>query len=918
MELTKTYAPNEIENKWYQFWEASGYFKPQDKVGAPSYSIFMPPPNVTGTLHMGHGFQHTLMDILIRYHRMQGFNTLWQPGTDHAGIATQIVVERQLDKDGISRHDLGRDKFIDRVWQWKEMSGGTITRQMRRLGDSCDWSRERFTMDADLGLAVTELFIRLYEKGYIYRGKRLVNWDIKLQTAVSDLEVESHEENGHLWHIRYKVKDSSESVIVATTRPETMLGDTAVAVNPLDSRYQHLIGKTLILPLQNREIPIIADDYVDMEFGTGCVKITPGHDFNDYEIGLRHSLPIISILTLDGHINQEAPQQYIGLERFAARKQIIADLESAGLLVETKAHKLMVPRGDRTNVIIEPMLTDQWYVAMDKLAQDGLELVKNGEIKFVPDNWTTIYNQWLENIHDWCISRQLWWGHRIPAYYDEAGNYYVARTFADAVQMAGSDRLTQDGDVLDTWFSSGLWCFSTLGWPNNTLELDKFLPSNVLITGFDIIFFWVARMIMFTHEFTAKVPFKEVCVTGLIQDAQGNKMSKSKGNIIDPLDLIDGIDLEGLISKRTQSLMNPKQAQSIILQTRKDYPNGFPAFGADALRFTFAILATQGREIRFDVARVDGSRNFCNKLWNATKFVLMNAKTHEGLIGNFECASVIDTWILSALNQLIKDLEFAYTTYRFDLLAQKLYEFMWNEFCDWYVELAKVNLNSSDLSLRATTINVLLQVLECYLRLLHPIMPFITEELWQSVATISNRKTSDSIMIAPYPKVEEVGGMHSDSISEIRLLKEIITSVRNLRGEMNLSPALKVPLIIEEASESDSKFKHFIPYIQSLAKISQISFTSCLSSNHNAPIAVVAGVRFMLQVEVDVTVERVRLNKEIDKCVKELEKINLKLHNPVFLEKAPQDLVARDTLRMKELTNVIDTLKSQLLAMEGV
>ncbi|MBP9742856.1 MAG: valine--tRNA ligase, partial [Burkholderiales bacterium] len=751
MELTKTYAPNEIEAKWYQFWEDAGYFKPQAKIGAPSYSIFMPPPNVTGTLHMGHGFQHTLMDILIRYHRMQGFDTLWQPGTDHAGIATQIVVERQLDKEGVSRHDLGREEFIERVWQWKEMSGGTITRQMRRLGDSCDWSRERFTMDMDLGQAVTELFVRLYDKGYIYRGKRLVNWDIKLQTAVSDLEVESHEENGHLWYISYKVKDSAESLIVATTRPETMLGDTAVAVNPLDSRYKHLIGKMVVLPLQNREIPIIADDYVDMEFGTGCVKITPGHDFNDYEIGLRHSLPIISILTLDGHINQEAPQQYIGLERFAARKQIVADLENAGLLVEIKAHKLMVPRGDRTNVIIEPMLTDQWYVAMDKLAQDGLELVKNGEIKFVPDNWTTIYNQWLENIHDWCISRQLWWGHRIPAYYDEAGNYYVARTFMDAVEMAGSDKLTQDADVLDTWFSSGLWCFSTLGWPNNTLELDKFLPSNVLITGFDIIFFWVARMVMFTHEFIGKVPFREVCVTGLIQDAQGNKMSKSKGNIIDPLDLIDGIDLEGLIHKRTQGLMNPKQAQSIVLQTQKDYPNGFSAFGADALRFTFAILATQGREIRFDVARLDGSRNFCNKLWNATKFVLMNAKVHEGLIGDFECVSIIDTWILSALNQLIKDLELAYTTYRFDLLAQKLYEFMWNEFCDWYVELAKVNLNSNELSLCASTINVLLKVLECYLRLLHPIMPFITEELWQNVAKISQRKVTDSIMIAPYP-----------------------------------------------------------------------------------------------------------------------------------------------------------------------
>jgi len=682
MELAKTYSPSDIESKWYDIWESEGYFKPTYKEGAPSYCIQLPPPNVTGTLHMGHGFQHTLQDALIRYHRMRGYNTLWQPGIDHAGIATQMVVERNLEAEGLKRKDLGRDEFIKRVWQWKDYSGSTITKQMRRLGSSCDWSRERFTMDEGLSKAVIEVFVSLYERGFIYRGYRLVNWDVRRQTAVSDLEVKSTEESGSLWHFKYPVKDSDEFIVIATTRPETMLGDAAVAVNPDDERFKHLIGQSLVLPLVGRVIPIIADDYVDVNFGTGCVKITPAHDFNDYEIGKRHNLEMINILTLDGNINDNAPDKYCGLERFAARKQVIADLDALGLLVDTKPHKLMVPRGERDDVVLEPLLTHQWFINMDSFAKNGLDLVKNGDVRFVPDNWQVIYNQWLENIQDWCVSRQLWWGHRIPAYYDEAGKFYVARSKDEAIKQAGTDKLVQDQDVLDTWFSSALWSFSTLGWPEETRELKTFLPSNVLVTGFDIIFFWVARMVMFTDEFTGKVPFKDVYVTGLIQDSQGNKMSKSKGNVIDPLDLIDGISNADLVNKRTKNLMNPKQAESIARQTNKDYPQGFDAFGADALRFTFALLATHGREVRFDVKRINGSRNFCNKLWNASRFVLMNIESHRDLISKDADVSsmhlgMVDTWILASLGILIKELDFAYQTYRFDIAAQKIYEFVY-------------------------------------------------------------------------------------------------------------------------------------------------------------------------------------------------------------------------------------------------
>lgn len=915
MELAKTYSPEEIETKWYQDWEKSGYFKPTFNACAPNYCILLPPPNVTGTLHMGHGFQHTLMDMLIRYHRMRGYNTLWQPGTDHAGIATQIVVERMLDNEGLSRHDLGREEFIKRVWKWKEESGNTITRQMRRLGASCDWSRERFTMDEGLSKAVIEVFVSLYEKGYIYSGKRLVNWDIKLQTAVSDLEVISTEENGSLWHIRYPVKGSDESLVIATTRPETMLGDVAVAVNPKDERYIHLIGKTLVLPLSNREIPVIADEYVDVTFGTGCVKITPGHDFNDYEIGKRHNLPIISIMTLDGHINNEAPKQYQGLERFKARKQVIADLEQIGLMVEIKPHKLMVPRGDRTDVVIEPMLTDQWYVAMDKFAKDGLNLVQDGKIKFVPENWTTTYNQWLSNIQDWCISRQLWWGHRIPAYYDETGKYYVARNFNDAKEMSGTENLKQDNDVLDTWFSSALWCFSTLGWPENTKELNAFLPSNVLVTGFDIIFFWVARMIMFTNEFTGEVPFKEVCVTGLIQDAHGNKMSKSKGNVIDPLDLVDGISLERLIEKRTKNLMNPKQAESISKQTTKDYPDGFPAFGADALRFTFAALATHGREVRFDVKRIEGSRNFCNKLWNATRFMLMNTEQHAHLIGESYEANLADSWIFAELQKIVKDVDFAYSTYRFDMVAQKLYEFVWNEYCDWYLELAKVNLSSDDFKIRASTINTLLQVLETILRLLHPLMPFITEELWQDVVKIYGKPSTSSLMLAEYPIANEITPKDLSSLEKINIMKELITCIRNLRAEKNLNPGLKVPLIIE-ANEDEKDLFEFVPYIMSLAKISEVKFINPKDSplkqtdEHSEvglalPSATVNGITIILEVAIDKNEEKVRLGKEIEKHTKELEKLKIKLDNPSYADRAPKELVLRDKARATELENAI-------------
>lgn len=1012
------YNPAEIESKHYQNWETQGYFQPDMDLTKPSFSIQLPPPNVTGTLHMGHAFNQTIMDGLTRYYRMKGCNTAWIPGTDHAGIATQIVVERQLAAQNVSRHDLGREKFLEKVWEWKEVSGGTITQQMRRVGCSADWTREYFTMDDVRAETVTEVFVRLYEQGLIYRGKRLVNWDPVLGTAVSDLEVESVEEQGSMWHIRYPLADNpAEAVIVATTRPETLLGDVAVAVNPEDERYTHLIGKELILPLTGRTIPVIADEYVEKDFGTGCVKITPAHDFNDYEVGKRHDTRLVNVFDLEAKVLANAevfnfkgeaqqgfalPEKYAGLDRFTARKQMVADLQEQGLLVEIKAHTLMTPKGDRTGSVIEPMLTSQWFVAMSatpnggepdsefkglSLADKAKKAVDSGAVRFIPENWVNTYNQWMNNIQDWCISRQLWWGHQIPAWYDKRGNHYVARseeqvywkvfqeTFEEAYKLAQKEEkklpndllafykrfldfmqkvekydrdpnapkhpikvlqrhywerknaitkefeaikaelnksgisLTRDEDVLDTWFSSALVPFSTFGWPSETDELKAFLPSNVLVTGYEIIFFWVARMIMMTTHFTGKVPFKDVYIHGIVRDHEGKKMSKSEGNVIDPVDLIDGIDLDKLLVKRTTGLRKPETAPKVEEATKKLFPEGIPSMGADALRFTMASYASLGRSVNFDFKRAEGYRNFCNKLWNATNFVLMNTEDKD--CGQDEMQPLAftfaDQWIIGKLQQAEAAVAEAFETYRFDLAAQTLYEFVWNEYCDWYIELAKVQIQTGCPTTQRTTRRTLVRVLETILRLLHPIMPFITEELWQVVAPLANAKTADSIMLAAYPQADKEQIVQT-AFDKMAALKDLVEEVRKLRGEMGIAPNVKAPLFVEGSAELEGLLK----YLPSLTRLTEAKLVDNLPEAEDSPVAVCNGARLMLKVEIDKAAETARLSKEAEKLQKALDKLNAKLSKPGYTEKAPAHLVEKDKADLAELEDKMAKVQNQL------
>ena len=918
--MDKTFEPQSIEQQCYEKWEAAGYFKPSGH-GDP-YCILLPPPNVTGSLHMGHGFQQTIMDALTRYHRMKGDNTLWQVGTDHAGIATQMVVERRLNAEGKTRHDLGREAFIDKIWEWKEESGGTITRQMRRLGTSTDWDREVFTMDDNLSKAVTEVFVRLHEEGLIYRGKRLVNWDPVLHTAVSDLEVLNEEEAGHMWHMRYPLADGSGELVVATTRPETMLGDTAVAVHPDDERYQSMIGKEIRLPITGRLIPIIADDYVDPEFGTGCVKITPAHDFNDYDMGKRHSLPMINLFTDDAKINDEAPEAYRGLDRFDARKQIVADLDAEGLLVKVVDHKLKVPRGDRTGAVIEPYLTDQWYVAVESLAKPAVEAVESGEIRFIPENWNKTYYQWMNNIQDWCISRQLWWGHRIPAWYDNEGNVFVGRDEAEVrsrYQLEDAVELKQDNDVLDTWFSSALWPFATMGWPEETPELDTFVPSSVLVTGFDIIFFWVARMIMMTKKFTGKIPFKDIYITGLIRDENGDKMSKSKGNVLDPIDLIDGIDLESLVTKRTSGMMQPQLAKKIEKNTRKQFPDGINAYGTDALRFTFAAMASTSRDINFDMGRVEGYRNFCNKIWNASRFVLMNTETEDtGRDGGELVLSLADQWIWAQFQKTLKEFESALADYRFDIAAQTVYEFTWNQFCDWYLELTKPVLNSeasTDAEKRGTR-HTLINVLEQLLRLLHPLMPFITDTIWQRVAPLSDagvKEGETSIMIQSFPEVK--AERENDKVlADIEWLKRFIIGIRNIRGEMDISPNKPLNAILRNVSEQDqARLDLAAPFIDKLAKLESVT---TLKAGEQAPAsatALVGEMEILIPMAglIDKDAELARIAKAMGKAEQDVARAQGKLANEKFVNSAPEAVIAKERSKLEEAETALAKLKEQ-------
>lgn len=915
--MDKTYQPSAIETALYQNWEEKGYFAPSGK-GDP-YSIMIPPPNVTGSLHMGHGFQESIMDALIRYHRMKGNNTLWQVGTDHAGIATQMVVERLLDAEGKSRHDLGREKFIEKVWEWKEESGGNITRQLRRLGASPDWSRERFTMDDGFYNAVQEVFIRLYEDDLIYRGKRLVNWDPKLHTAISDLEVISEEEKGFMWHFRYPLSDGSGELVVATTRPETMLGDTAVAVNPEDERYKHLIGKTIKLPLTDREIPIIADDYVDQEFGTGCVKITPAHDFNDYEMGLRHNLPMINLFDDDAQLNSNAPEKYRGMDRFDARKQIVADLDALGLLEKIVDHTLKVPRGDRSGVVIEPYLTNQWYVKTQPLADEAIKAVEEGDINFVPKQYENMYFSWMRDIQDWCISRQLWWGHRIPAWYDADGKVYVGRSEDDVRKkhnIAADVELKQDEDVLDTWFSSGLWTFGTLGWPEDTDFLKTFHPSSVLVTGFDIIFFWVARMIMLTLYFKKEVPFKTVYVHGLVRDSQGQKMSKSKGNVLDPIDLIDGIELETLVAKRTAGMMVPKLREKIEKQTRKEFPDGIAGYGTDALRYTYYSLASTGRDINFDVGRIEGFRNFCNKLWNASNYVLMNTQGQDcGQDGSDDYTlSLADRWIVSRLQEAEKAVREGMETYRLDLASQALYDFIWKDYCDWYLELTKPVLwdDNASTQLKKGTRRTLIRVLETTLRLAHPLMPFITEEIWQRVKPLAGVE-GETIMLAQYPTPDDAK-IDNQAVADIEWLKGVILGVRTIRGEMNISPAKQLEVFITNADANDQRCltenNQFLTKLASLESAVYVADASTLPPTATSLVGSLE-VHVPMAGNIDKDAELARLDKEIQKIEKDITLLNGKLSNPKFVDKAPADVVAKEKDRLEAAKTSIAKLEEQ-------